>query len=84
MSEGLGRSAEAPTYSRAGVDTRGLVPGVSPRVLAAQVQRRGAFRVQRPTQATVRIHGVADTCAERREREVKVRLFQSKRNNLTR
>lgn len=45
-------------------DTRCLVPGVSPLVLAAQVQRRGAFHVQRPTQATMGKHGVADTCAE--------------------
>lgn len=73
---------EAATYSRAMVDTRGLVPGLSPQVLAAQVRRRGAFHVQRPTQATVGKHGVADTCAERQEREVKVRLFQSQRNNL--
>lgn len=82
VSDGLCRSAEAATYSRGVVDTRGLVPGVSPQVLAAQIQRRGAFHVQRPTQATMGKHGVADTCAERGERQVNVKLFQSQRNNL--
>lgn len=71
VSDGLRRSAEAATYSRGVADTRGLVPRVSPQVLTAHVQRRGAFHVQRPTQATMGKHGVANTCAERRTREVK-------------
>lgn len=81
MSDGLG--GVAATYSRAVVDHAcGLVPGVSPQVLAAQVERRGALHVQTATQATVGKHGVADTCAERREREVKASWFQSRRNDL--
>lgn len=79
---GVGVGGEA-TYSRAVVDHAcGLVPGVSPQVLAAQVERRGALHVQTATQATVGKHGVADTCAERREREVKVSRFQSRMDNL--
>lgn len=53
------------TYGRAVADARRLAGGVSCRVLAAQVQGRGAFHVQRPIQAAMGKHGVADTCAER-------------------
>lgn len=55
-SDGRRGSAEAATYSRAVVGTRGLVAGLSPQVLSAQAQRRGALHVQRPAQATMGKH----------------------------